>query len=37
MIKEIIRPNHCVVICDSCSAENKVSYWNVKNKKKSSL
>lgn len=32
MIKEILRPNHCIVICDNCQKENKVSYWNVKNK-----
>ena len=33
MIKEIIRPNHCIRICDNCFDEKKVNYWNIKNKK----
>lgn len=32
MIKEIIRPDHCIRICDECGDERKVSYWGVKNK-----
>jgi hypothetical protein len=32
MIKEIIRPNHCIRVCDECADEKKVSYWGVKNK-----
>lgn len=33
MIKEIIRPDHCIRVCDACGDERKVSYWGVKNKK----
>ncbi len=32
MIKEIIRPNHCIRVCDECGNEKKVNYWNIKNK-----
>lgn len=32
MIKEIIRPDHCIRICDNCGDEKKVSYWNIKRK-----
>ena len=32
MIKEVIRPNHCIRVCDECGNEKKVSYWGVKNK-----
>lgn len=32
MIKEILRPNHCIRICDKCGDEKKVNYWNIKNK-----
>lgn len=32
MIKEILRPNHCIRICDECGDEKKVNYWNIKNK-----
>lgn len=32
MIKEIIRPNHCIRICDKCGESKKVGYWNVKKK-----
>jgi hypothetical protein len=34
MIKEILRPNHCIRICDECGDEKKVNYWNIKNKEK---
>jgi len=32
VIKEVIRPDHCIVVCDECNARNKVNYWGVKNK-----
>lgn len=32
MIKEIIRPDHCIRICDKCGNEKKVNYWGIKNK-----
>jgi hypothetical protein len=32
MIKEILRPNHCIRVCDNCKNEKKVNYWNIKNK-----
>jgi NAD-dependent dihydropyrimidine dehydrogenase PreA subunit len=32
MIKKIIRPNHCIRVCDECFEEKKVGYWNIKNK-----
>ena len=32
MIKEVIRPNHCIRVCDECGDEKKVNYWGIKNK-----